>query len=76
MLSGAILSAAPVSLRGLAPGLPPARPALLALVMQALHASETSFLGTRYGARTLYQTYPARRTSLATSQSQLYRGAH
>lgn len=38
MLSGAILSAAPVSVRGLAPGLPAARPALLAaLVMHALH---------------------------------------
>nr|XP_037871343.1 protein Fe65 homolog isoform X2 [Bombyx mori] len=38
MLSGAILCAAPASLRGLAPGLPAARPALLAaLVMHALH---------------------------------------
>ncbi|CAH0664180.1 unnamed protein product [Spodoptera exigua] len=48
MLSGAILSAAPVSLRGLAPGLPAARPALLAaLVMHALHdrQDEASFIG-------------------------------
>ncbi|XP_047538878.1 protein Fe65 homolog isoform X4 [Vanessa atalanta] len=45
MLCGAIWSAAPVSLRGLAPPLPP-RPALLAaLVMHALHASdESSFI--------------------------------
>ncbi|CAF4909396.1 unnamed protein product [Pieris macdunnoughi] len=45
MLSGAIWSAAPVSLRPLAPGLPAARPPLLALVMQALHDDDTSFLG-------------------------------
>ncbi|XP_045489409.1 protein Fe65 homolog isoform X2 [Pieris rapae] len=44
MLSGAIWSAAPVSLRPLAPGLPAARPPLLALVMQALHDDDTSFL--------------------------------
>ncbi|XP_053616709.1 protein Fe65 homolog isoform X1 [Plodia interpunctella] len=38
MLCGAIWSAAPVSLRGLAPPLPAARPAILAaLVMHALH---------------------------------------
>ncbi|PZC80355.1 hypothetical protein B5X24_HaOG214872 [Helicoverpa armigera] len=48
MLSGAILCSAPVSLRGLAPGLPAARPALLAaLVMHALHdrQDEASFIG-------------------------------
>ncbi|XP_045539492.1 protein Fe65 homolog [Papilio machaon] len=49
MLCGAVWSAAPVSLRGLAPPLPlPPRPALLAaLVMQALHDSiddEASFI--------------------------------
>ncbi|CAH0719291.1 unnamed protein product, partial [Brenthis ino] len=45
MLCGAIWSAAPVSLRGLAPHVPP-RPALLAaLVMHALHADDSSFVG-------------------------------
>ncbi|CAH2088239.1 unnamed protein product [Euphydryas editha] len=49
MLCGAIWSAAPVSLRGLAPPLPP-RPALLAaLVMHALHASdESSFIDCKF----------------------------
>ncbi|CAG4960599.1 unnamed protein product [Colias eurytheme] len=46
MLCGAIWSAAPVSLRGLAPSLPPAPRLLAALVMHALHDDETSFLGT------------------------------
>ncbi|KAG6442923.1 hypothetical protein O3G_MSEX002579 [Manduca sexta] len=46
MLCGAILSAAPVSLRGLAPPLPAARPPLLALVMHHMHRvdDESSFI--------------------------------